>query len=160
MSKLFVLPNYCVIILIYALYNPSHCLFVDQIGGEFYAWFGCIVSFKFVQYVVAILHLKALEHFTFYGFSTNVVYAENQFVCVLLSCCYTWFIYASILCCRTFQVQVLWWRIIKVMLMVQEHTPYSNSWQVKLDDLCKVSCICSSYDFGFIRPNELLNMLR
>ena len=25
--------------------------------------------------------------------------------------------------------------------------------------LCKVSCICSSYAFGFIRPNELLNML-
>jgi len=25
--------------------------------------------------------------------------------------------------------------------------------------LCKVSCICSSYAFGFIRPNEILNML-
>jgi len=26
--------------------------------------------------------------------------------------------------------------------------------------LCKVSCICSSYAFGFIRPNEILNMLK
>ena len=25
--------------------------------------------------------------------------------------------------------------------------------------LCKVSCICSSYAFGFIRPNEILNMI-
>ena len=28
---------YYIIILISALYNPSHCLFVDQIGGEVYA---------------------------------------------------------------------------------------------------------------------------
>jgi len=77
MSKLFVLLDYCVIILIYALYNPSHCLFVDQIWGEVYAWFGCIDSFKIVHYIVVILHLKALEHFTFFGFSTSVVYAEN-----------------------------------------------------------------------------------
>ena len=131
----------------------------EQIEGEVYAWFGCIDSFKTVHYVVAIMHLKALEHFTFSSFSTNVVYAENQFVCVLLSCCYTCFVYASIMYCKTFQVQVLWWGIIKVMLMVQEHTPYSNSWQVKIHDLCKGSCICSSYAFGFIRPNELLNML-
>jgi len=33
--------------------------------------------------------------------------------------------------------------------MVEEHTPYSNCWQVKIHDLCKVSCICSSYAFGF-----------
>ena len=45
-----------------------------------------------------------------------------------------------------------------LIIMVQEHTPYSNSWQVKIHDLCKVSCICSSYAFSFIRPNELLNM--
>ena len=101
----------------------------EKIGGEVYAWFGCIDSFKIVHYVVAILHLKALEHFTFYGFSTNVVYAENQFACVLLSCCYACFVYASIMYCMTFQVHVLWWRIIKVMFMVQEHTPYSNSCQ-------------------------------
>jgi len=25
--------------------------------------------------------------------------------------------------------------------------------------ICKVSCICYSYAFGFIRPNEILNML-
>jgi len=77
MSKLFVLLDYCVIILIYALYNRSHCLFVDQIGGEVYAWFGCINSFKIVHHVAAFLHLKALEYFNFYGFSANVVYAEN-----------------------------------------------------------------------------------
>jgi len=66
MSKLFVLLNYCVIILISALYNPSYCLFVDQIGGEVYASFGCIVSFKSVHYVVASLHLKALDYFNFF----------------------------------------------------------------------------------------------
>jgi len=37
MSTLFVLLDYCVIILISALYNPSHCLFVDQIGEQVYA---------------------------------------------------------------------------------------------------------------------------
>jgi len=132
---------------------------IISIGEEIYAWFGCVNSFKTLHYVVVFLRLKALEHFTFSGFSTNVVYAENQFVCVLLSCCYTCFVYASILCCKTFQVHMLWWRIIKVMFIVQEHTPYSNSWQVKIHDLCKVSCICSSYTFGFIRPNEILIML-
>ena len=74
-----------------------------------------------MHYVVASLHLKALDYFNFSSFSVNVVYAENWFVCVLLFCCYTCFVYASILCYRTFQVQVLWWRMIKVMLMVQEH---------------------------------------
>jgi len=121
MSKLFVLLDYSIIILIFALYNPSYYLFVDQIRGEVYAWFGCIVSFKSVHYVVASLHLKVLDYFNFSGFSASVVYAKNWFVCVLLSCCYTCFVYASILCYRTFQVQVLWWRMIKVMLMVQEH---------------------------------------
>ena len=104
-----------------------------------------------MHYVVASLHLKALDYFNFSGFSANVVYTKNWFVCVLLSCCYTCFVYASILCYKTVQVQVLWWRMIKVMLLVQEYTPYSNSWQVKIHDLCKVSCICSSYAFGFIK---------
>ena len=58
-SNFFVLLDYCVIILISTLYNPSHCLFVDQIGGEVYVCFGCIDSFKIVHYVVVILHLKA-----------------------------------------------------------------------------------------------------
>jgi len=37
-----------------------------------------------VHYVVAILHLKALKHFTFSGFTTNVVYTKNQFVCLVI----------------------------------------------------------------------------
>jgi len=35
-----------------------------------------------MHYVFTSMHLKALEHFTFYDFSTNVVSAENWFVCV------------------------------------------------------------------------------
>ena len=69
---------YCVIILISSLYNLSHCLFVDQIEGEVYAWFGCIDNFKNVHYVASFLHLKALEYFNFSGFlCANDVYAEN-----------------------------------------------------------------------------------
>ena len=159
MSTLFVLLDYCIIILISTLYNPSHCLSVRTNRGQVYAWFGFINSFKIDALCCCCF---ALEYFTFSGFSTNVVCTENWFVCVLLSCCYTCFVYAWFLCCRTFQLQVLWWRLIKVMLtiVVQEHTPYSNSWQVKIHDLCKISWICSSYAFGFIRPNELLNLLR
>jgi len=37
LATLFVLLVYSITILIFALYNPSHCLFVDQIGGEVYA---------------------------------------------------------------------------------------------------------------------------
>ena len=37
-----------------------------------------------MHYVVASLHLKAPEYFNFFGFSANVVYVENWFVCVLL----------------------------------------------------------------------------
>jgi len=59
-------------------------------------------SFKLMHYVVASLHLKALDYFIFSGFSANVVYVENWFVCVLLSCCYTCFVYASILCYKNF----------------------------------------------------------
>jgi len=139
MSSLFVLLDYFIIILISTLYNPSHCLFVDQIGGEVYVWFGCIVNFKIDALCCCFSALESTWLLQFY-------------VCVLLSFCYTCFVYASIMCYMTFQVQVLWWRMIKVMFMVLEHTPYSNSWQVKIHDLCKVSCICSSYVFGFIRP--------
>ena len=49
----------------------------EQIGGEVYDWFGCIENFKTDALCVASLHLKALEHSTFSGFSANVVYAEN-----------------------------------------------------------------------------------
>ena len=79
------------------------------------------IALKLMHYVVASLHMKALDYFNLSGFSANVVFAENWFVCVLLSCCYTCFVYASTPCYKTFQVQVLWWRMIKIMLMVQEH---------------------------------------
>ena len=122
MSTLFVLLVYYIIILISALYNPSHILFVRANRGSCLCLIWLYkIALKLMHYVVASLHLKALDYFNFSGFSANVVYAENWFVCVLLSCCYTCFVYASILCYRTFQVQVLWWRMIKVMLMVQEH---------------------------------------
>ena len=48
-----------------------------------------------MHYVVVILHLKALEHFTFSGFSTNVVYAENQFVCLVILLLYLLCIYIN-----------------------------------------------------------------
>jgi len=140
MSTLFVLLVYYIIILISALYNLSHCLFVRANMGSCLCLIWLYkIALKLMHYVVASMHLKALDYFNFSGFSTNVVYAENWFVCVLLSCCYTCFVCASIRYCRTFQVQVLCWRLIKVMLliMVQENTHYSYSWQVKIHDLCK-----------------------
>ena len=119
MSNLFVLLVYYIIILFSALYNPSLFLFVRENRGTCLCLIWLYkIALKLMHYVVASLHLKALDYF---NFSANVVYAENWFVCVLLSCCYTCFVYASILCYRTFQVQVLWWRMIKVMLMVQKH---------------------------------------
>ena len=138
MTTLLVLLVYYIIILTSALYNPSHCLFVRANRGSCLCLIWLYkIALKLMHYVVASLHLKALVYFNFSGFSANVVYAENWFVCVLLSCYYTYFVYASTLCYRTFQIQVLWWRMIKVKLIVQEHTPYSYSWQVKIHYLCK-----------------------
>jgi len=34
-----------------------------------------LIALRLMHYVVAALHLKALEHFTFSSFSANVVYA-------------------------------------------------------------------------------------
>ena len=122
MSNLFVLLVYYIIILFSALYNPSLFLFVRANRGSSLCLIWLYkIALKLMYYVVASLHLKALVYFNFFGFSANVVYVENWFVCVLLSCCYTCFVYASTLCYRTVQVQVLWWRMIKVMLIVQEH---------------------------------------
>ena len=68
---------FCTILLIVYLW--------EQIGGEVYAWFGCIDNFKIVHYVIASLHLKALEHFTFSGFSASVVYAKKLvYVCLVI----------------------------------------------------------------------------
>jgi len=89
MSTLFILLDYCIIILIYALYNPYHCLFVRTNRGEFYAWFDCIDSFKTVHYIVAILHLKALEHFTFFCFFCLYMHKTS-----LYASCYLAFILA------------------------------------------------------------------
>ena len=109
MSTLFVLLVYYIIILISSLYNPSHCLFVRANKGRYLCLIWLYkIALKLMHYVVASLHLKALDYLNFSGFSANVVYAENWFVCVLLSCWYTFFVYASILCCRTFQVHVLY----------------------------------------------------
>ena len=64
---LFVLLYYCNIILLSAMYNPSHCLFVKTNRGEVYL-FVLVVCFKIV---VAILHYTTLnyfEHFKLFWF--------------------------------------------------------------------------------------------
>ena len=137
MSTLFVLLVYYIIILISALYNPSHCLFVYQIGGEVYAWFGCIVSFKSDALCCCFSALESFDYFNFFGFSTNVVYAENWFVCLVILLLY-------LLCiCINFVLQDL--SSTGAMMKNDQsdaygsraYTPYSYSWQVKIHDLCK-----------------------
>jgi len=73
MSTLFVLLDYCIIILVSALYNLSHCLFVRINRGKSMLDLVVLIVLKLMHYVVVALHLKALEHFTFTGFSVNVV---------------------------------------------------------------------------------------
>ena len=90
MSTLCVLLVYYIINLISALYNPSHCLFVRANKGSCLCLIWLYkIALELMHYVVASLHLKALDYFNFSGFSSNVVYAKNWFVCVSLSCCYT-----------------------------------------------------------------------
>jgi len=78
LSTLFVLLVYYIIILISTLFNPSHCQFVRAIWGSCLCLIWLYkIALKLMHYVVASLHLKALDYFNFSGFSANVVYAKN-----------------------------------------------------------------------------------
>ena len=75
MSTLFVLLVYYIIILISALYNPSHFLFVRANRGSCLCLIWLYkIALKLMHYVVVSLHLKTLDYFTFLVFYANVVY--------------------------------------------------------------------------------------
>ena len=140
MSTLFVLLDYCIIILISALYNPSHCLFVRTKRGEVYALFGCIDSFKTVHYVVAILHLKALEQFTFSGFLLMLYMQKTSCVCLVILLLY-------LLCICIHSVLQDLSSTGAMMKNNQSDVYGSRAYTLlkfltsQIHDLCKVSCI-------------------
>jgi len=69
MSTLFVLLVYYIIILFYALYNPYHFLFVRANRGSCLCLIWLYkIALKLMHYVIASLHLKALDYFNFSGF--------------------------------------------------------------------------------------------
>ena len=55
---------------------------------------------------------------------------------------------------------MLWWKLIKVMFIIWFWSIHLTQIldKSKIHDLCKVSCLCSSYAFSLIWPNEFLNV--
>ena len=83
MSSLFVLLDYSIIILISALYNPSHCLFVRANRGSCLCLIWLYkIALKLMHYVVASLHLKALDYFNFFLVFLLMLYMQKTGLCV------------------------------------------------------------------------------
>jgi len=82
MSTLFVLLIYYIIILISALYNPSHCLFMIANRGSCLCLIWLYkIALKLMHYVVASLHLKALITSIFLVFLL-MLYMQKIGLCV------------------------------------------------------------------------------